>query len=331
MVNHDKISRRAFEISQANPDRLPDQNWYEAERLLKRKWWETRLLSTWRWSGISKRDGLDLIEFLAKLSIPLVILYGGWWLNSSSQDQQNIIAHGQSQDAILREYFKEIKPLIVSIKSLRGEDNGRRELIAIAQAYTESTLAQLDDWSIGTNVSVKNRKRILLKFLLQSNLLSPKEGILSLSGTDLSGADLSYLDLSGMDLRGIDFGNVLYAYGIKLRNAKLSGIVLNTAYMVCADLQGADLRGMRLGRLGNDLNLANLKESKLQGLDLSKTRLTQANLDDANLQGANLRGLDLSTATLKGANLANAKWNKKTRWPMTMSIKRDTCQSSNRS
>ena len=83
-----------------------------------------------------------------------------------------------------------------------------------------------------------DRKRVLLQFLHEPNLIHLDKPIISLLGANLKGADLK---------------------GAHLHRANLKG----------ADLRGADLRGA-------DLREANLKEANLQGANLEKANLQEA-------------------------------------------------------
>ena len=65
-----------------------------------------------------------------------------------------------------------------------------------------------------------------------------------------------------------------------------------------------DLTGLVLD--GQDLARAHLWNADLSGMHLARTNLTAANLGNANLSGANLSGANLSGANLSGANLIGA-------------------------
>src|SRR5919107_3311012 len=90
-------------------------------------------------------------------------------------------------------------------------------LRAVARAHTLAVLEGLDP----------DRKRVLLQFLHESNLIHLDKLIISLLGANLKGANLHGANLKGADLRGADLR------GADLREANLKG----------ADLRGADLRG----------------------------------------------------------------------------------------
>ena len=111
-------------------------------------------------------------------------------------------------------------------------------LRAVARAHTLAVLEGLDP----------DRKRVLLQFLHESNLIHLDKPIISLLGANLKGADLK---------------------GAHLHRANLKG----------ADLRGADLRGA-------DLREANLKEANLQKALFAGANLQGANLEKANLQEA---------------------------------------------
>jgi uncharacterized protein YjbI with pentapeptide repeats len=111
-------------------------------------------------------------------------------------------------------------------------------LRAVARAHTLAVLEGLDP----------DRKRVLLQFLHESNLIHLDKPIIGLLGANLKGANLK---------------------GAHLHRANLKG----------ADLRGADLRGA-------DLREANLKEANLQKALFAGANLQGANLEKANLQEA---------------------------------------------
>jgi hypothetical protein len=79
------------------------------------------------------------------------------------------------------------------------------------------------------------RKRIILQFLSQSQLIRRDEPAVSLRGVNLSGIDLSDTNLRLADL---SFTN--------LSGANLSDVALSDARLDSADLSGADLSGANL-------------------------------------------------------------------------------------
>jgi uncharacterized protein YjbI with pentapeptide repeats len=89
-------------------------------------------------------------------------------------------------------------------------------------------------------------------------------------------------------------------------------------YPVFSLLEGSDLKEAKLDKLnlssvnlqGADLNKANLSQSKL-----NKSNLSQAILTEANLSNSDLRGVNLEMTNLKDVKLTNACYDKLTRFP----------------
>ncbi|HXO37426.1 MAG TPA: pentapeptide repeat-containing protein, partial [Candidatus Acidoferrum sp.] len=108
------------------------------------------------------------------------------------------------------------------------------------------------------------------------------------SSLNLSGVDLHGRDLTGADLRAVDLSNA------NLRSAKLGkGTLLWNANLSNADLYQVNLRGADLQDVnfsGADLYQAALRESNLQGADLSTAKggLLSRQLAGSDLTGAKL-------------------------------------------
>src|SRR5215217_134433 len=98
-------------------------------------------------------------------------------------------------------------------------------LRAVARAHTLAVLEGLDP----------DRKRVLLQFLHESNLIHLEKPIISLLGANLKGAHLHRANLKGADLRGAD-----------LREANLKEANLQKALFAGANLQGANLEKANL-------------------------------------------------------------------------------------
>lgn len=98
------------------------------------------------------------------------------------------------------------------------------------------------------------------------------------------------------------------SYGVKLGLAVKESI-LNGADLTEANLRGADLTGANLAEAnlaGANLGGANLKVANLRGADLKEAHLMGSFLSWANLSGANLSGANLSWANLSWADLKGA-------------------------
>jgi uncharacterized protein YjbI with pentapeptide repeats len=121
-------------------------------------------------------------------------------------------------------------------------------LRAVARAHTLAVLEGLDP----------DRKRVLLQFLHESNLIHLDKPIISLLGANLKGADLKGAHLHRANLKGAD-----------LREANLKEANLQKALFAGANLQGANLQGANLEK-------ANLQEA----IALTQEQLEHASGDE---------------------------------------------------
>jgi uncharacterized protein YjbI with pentapeptide repeats len=139
------------------------------------------------------------------------------------------------------------------------------EVRRIARVQTLTVLPRLDS----------NRKRNVLQFLYESDLINTKQPIVSLLGANLR----------EVNLRGVD-----------LTHANLSQ----------ADLTDADLRKtiFNLANLNRvNLHKADLREAVMQAANLRKANLLEANLQNAYLCGADLSGVYLNETSMSGLKL----------------------------
>jgi hypothetical protein len=124
----------------------------------------------------------------------------------------------RAREAALQKYFEQVGKLLVE----HPEDPN---LSTVVRAQSLAVLEGLDP----------DRKRILLQFLYESNLIKGDKPVISLMGANLVKANLS-----GTHLRGAS-----------LRFASLRGASLRGADLAAADLFGADLRGADLRKAEN--------------------------------------------------------------------------------
>ena len=180
----------------------------------------------------------------------------------------------RAREAALQKYIEQMGKLLTdSDRPLHRSALGDT-LSTVARAHTLTVLEGLDP----------ARKRMLLLFLHESNLIKAAKPIISLRGADLRGADLHEValyraNLSGADLRVSDLRGVSLLGETNLSGATLSG----------ADLRGATLTG------------ANVSDTYMMGADLRGAVLLGAKVIDADLEGAVLRGAILRWADLSGA------------------------------
>jgi uncharacterized protein YjbI with pentapeptide repeats len=222
--------------------------------------------------------GITLWEWMKLLIVPAVIAAGGLWFNRQQRDREMEIAEQRSQDEALQAYLDQMSQLLTDKDQPLHKAQQHDSLSTVARARTLTVLRRLDG----------ERKRRVLQFLYESDLITKNRVVVDLVGAALLRADLSWAKLSGVKLREAD-----------LRETDLGGANLNEADLSEADLDGADLRVAHLRGV-------NLHRANLYGADLSWAELRGANLSLANLIGANLSRSDLREADLLGANLSGA-------------------------
>jgi uncharacterized protein YjbI with pentapeptide repeats len=137
------------------------------------------------------------MELLLKLSVPLTISFGGWFLGTLNSNRQNEIAQANQKDAVIREYIKEMKGMLLDKTVAKEAKQPGSEANGVARALTLTALTQLK----GEGPA---RRTLVFQFLRESNfpILAGSENVqgANLAGYDLSGADLSRANLSEADL-----------------------------------------------------------------------------------------------------------------------------------
>ncbi|MBA3702544.1 MAG: pentapeptide repeat-containing protein [Rubrobacteraceae bacterium] len=240
------------------------------------------------------------------------------------------LAEQRAQDEALQAYLDQMSQLMLE-KNLSDAEEGSPGRV-LAQARTLAVLESLED---------PQRKRAVLRFLLQSKLILNEDPVVRLAHADLTeielydvGAGLSFdlpnanLDrayLTESQLTGVHFDHA-YLRGTGLEGARLWG----------ASFVGADLTEARLGSTADTYSLGGrLKEfpaADLSGANLSDATLTNAymydvdmsplepntsdpgalrdegrtNLSDANLRYAFMEKADLRNTILNGADFTCA-------------------------
>jgi uncharacterized protein YjbI with pentapeptide repeats len=227
------------------------------------------------------------MELSLKLSVPLTIALGGWFLGTLNSNRQNEIAQANQKDAVIREYIKEMKGMLLDKTVAKEAKQPGSEANGVARALTLTALTQLKGKG-------SERRTLVFQFLRESNfpILAGSEKIsgANLSDYDLNMTDLSMADLSWAQLNRANLFRALL-YSVSLDKADLSNADLSEASLCSASLIGA-----------------HLSEAKLNKADLTAANLRGAYLWGANLRGANLRGADLRGANLRGADLRGAKF-----------------------
>jgi Pentapeptide repeats (8 copies) len=218
------------------------------------------------WTGITKPKQHTFWDWLDLLIVPIVLALGGYLFNRAENrrtekqtEEDREIALGHSQDEALQNYLDKISQLLTDKTPPldKAEQNDPRR--TVARAWTLTVLDTLDSSRIKGLEALESgrRKRRVVKFLYEANLICSNRAIVSLSKVNLIGADLSEADLRGAGLRG-------------------------------ADLRGADLRGADLSRA--DLSGVDLSRADLSGVDLTNARVTKEQLREAEyLKGTTMR------------------------------------------
>jgi hypothetical protein len=179
---------------------------------------------------------ITLWDWIKLLIIPGAIAAAGVWFNQQQREREQDIAQQHTQDEALQAYLDHISQLLTdkepSLRNAQPDD----EVRTLARARTLTVLPRLDG----------RRKRTVVQFLYEANLIKRERVIL-----DLWEADLRETDLTGADLR----------------NADLAGTNLRRADLYYANLMGADLRE------------AYLNEAALNYANLTNTEITQKQLE----------------------------------------------------
>src|SRR5260221_1480317 len=198
----------------------------------------------------------DWLGLLAALAIPVVVGFGAAWFTAQQVKASERENKDNQHEAALQTYIDKISELLLheKLRDSAEEDEVRK----IARVRTLTILPRLD----------ANRKRSVLQFLYESDLINKGKSIIVLRDADLSKANLSH---------------------VNLREADMSFAILSEANLSGARLLGANLRKVNL--CGANLRSAKLYEAALDGADLSFVDLTDAIITEEQLrQPQSLKG-----------------------------------------
>lgn len=274
---------------------------------------------------VSSIFGIKLWNLLKVLAVPITVGAAVPWLNWLQKKREQVVADQRAQDDALQAYLDQMSQLLLDEpeplrRSVEGDD-----IRTLARARTLTILRRL----------APDRKRNVLDFLYEADLIKRIQPIISLGSTDFfkSVADLSRAALIGADLKGVDLSGGVNLSGADLRCADLRGANLTGSNLKGADLSGAfffsdpndpthvvaDLRGVDLRDaylIGTNFSGASVQLVKLSGAYLQRTeRATQeyaaelraAGLPDDRIAQAiggqaEFRHVNLSGADLRGVN-----------------------------
>jgi uncharacterized protein YjbI with pentapeptide repeats len=262
----------------------------------------------WDWTGLVPhvspshpqntdfQPGKTLWDWYQLLIIPVVLVVGGFLLNFATSRTERGIALDKQREDVLQAYIDSMSQLLLekNIRELTPEHDEARK---IARVRTLAVLPRLDG----------RRKRSVLQFLKECNLILAGNSIVDLSGADMRNANLHQLDLTVADLSGA------YVQDADLGRASLAGADLSKANMIHANLSGANLLGIYLSRAmlfgakltGADLTRANLQGAILQTILMDDDGRKVELLDEPNLLEADLSKVDLTEANLRGAKVTD--------------------------
>jgi uncharacterized protein YjbI with pentapeptide repeats len=253
----------------------------------------SRSRAIWEWLGFGEdgeKTGLDLLQVVAAVSIPVaVVIMGSIFTASQSRSQQQAeekraqaqqdVEEQRAQEVALQSYLEQMANLLMD-EGLSASEEGD-EVRTLARSRTLTTLSRVD----------AAHKKSIVQFLHESKLIQGDQPIVMLQEADLREAELLNVNLDDTNLIGANLSNA------DLRLATLHDANLIGANLIEADLREANLieANLSLAHLsGADLSDAYLRDAALIGVDLSNTDLsdaevTQAQLDDAgSLAGATM-------------------------------------------
>jgi Pentapeptide repeats (8 copies) len=207
----------------------------------------------WKWTGVANRT---LWDWLKLAIIPVSLAVAGYLFNLALRKRTEFVEDQHAQQEGLEAYLDQLTHLSVD-KDLRK----RNELSDIRLLTRGRTLALL--WRLDAD-----RKRTLLQFLQEANMIRGEHPIIGLSGADLRNANLKKLDLCGAKLNGADLKGANLGEA-NLRNADLGGadLGIHDETGQAADLTGANL---------NNANLHNVKGISEEVLKRQAKSLTDA-------------------------------------------------------
>jgi hypothetical protein len=202
----------------------------------------------YHWTGFGQSKVNDnvqpaktLWDWLSLLIIPLVLAVGGYWFNHSENSRsrkmadkradtdqkiaderretdQKIAEQRRHEDA-LQTYLDKIGELLLHKDNPLRESKVGDKVRTLARART---LALLAGWLSERD---DDRKRSVLQFLYESDLIGKDRSVLDLRDANLFGAFLNYINLSAADLSGAWLGDAKL-YKANLREANLRGAFL---------------------------------------------------------------------------------------------------------
>ena len=238
------------------------------------------------------QPGKTLWDWLQLLIIPLALAFIAILFNRSERKNEQRITSDNQQETVLQEYIKEMSVFLIE-RNLRKSD-WDAEVRKIARERTLKVLPRLDG----------KRKRKVLLFLYDADLIDKGSQIIDVTDADFSVADLSEISLyqpkwvrRSSDEREVGTMASADLSGVNLQNANLNGALLFRAKL------GIEVEDLDAYSIENEVAWVNKRTITA---NLSKAKLVKADLSNAVLCGVDFQGADLSEANLDGANLISA-------------------------
>ncbi len=220
---------------------------------------------------------LDFLQAVAAFLIPIAVVGIGIFFTASQNEAQRQAERNRAEDAALQAYLDQMTQLLLGESSSASKGNSASSNTMLLDANSNDTqrlVAELRTSTVLRRLEDPDRKRYVVRFLSEANLIQKNSPVISLFGAYLDGANLSS--------------------GIPLQGTSLKGANLKRANLSSADLSGSDLSEA-------DLTGANLTTANLSDADLSGATLTEANL--AGALGVTAESLAQQAKSLEGATM----------------------------
>ncbi|MGC2694512.1 MAG: pentapeptide repeat-containing protein [Candidatus Angelobacter sp.] len=210
--------------------------------------------------------------------------------------------------------FCAVQLFTIANRTLRGEERTVlrwKDLLKCRSTYVRcSLLALLSGFLIGVSLAaIFGEEYPSAELVNQNRVNSPRSWlpwVLLHVGyspfANLTNADVSVKPTNWRGKKDEDFDLVK---GADLRDSDLRNARAPLAFFAKADLRYSRMEGVDL--IGANLRQANMRRASLRRAFLIDADLTNANLSDVDFEGANLQEADLTGTYLTGANLTGAE------------------------
>ena len=238
----------------------------------------------WDWTGFNRPSKTlwDWLQLFGVLAVPVVVGFGAVWFTTRQGKVADAENTDNQRETALQAYIDKMSELLLheKLRDSAEEDEVRK----IARVRTLTILPRLD----------ANRKRSVLQFLYESDLINKGKSIIVLRDADLSDAYMyrANLERANLERANLERANLTYA--------NLSEAYMQVAYLFRADLSAANLSEA-------DLSYANMERADMYGADLFRAKLRLAKLRDADLNEAILSRANLHEVTITLEQLEKAK------------------------